>query len=115
MKTVVGIYNADSGIIGNLSYLANKVLRRGNYSPFDLTHGWTPNRRRSWKEACVSTCLEVSLVHLNEATSAQLAAAELLPAIVAVKDGGWVCRVTTAELAEHSADPDWVIRQMRFL
>ena len=115
MKTVVGIYNADSGTIGELAYLTKKVLRRGSCSLCDLAHGWNPNRRRSWKEACASTCLEVSLVHRNEATAAQLAAAELLPAIVAVDDGGWVCLVTAAELAEHSDDPDWVIRQVRSL
>tara|TARA_B110000438_G_scaffold278342_1_gene301800 strand:- start:419 stop:766 length:348 start_codon:yes stop_codon:yes gene_type:complete len=114
MDTLVGIYNADSGIIGELTYLFNKVLGKNHCHLCDLTHGWNPNGRRSWKEACATSSLEISFIHRNEATDAQLAAAELLPAVVAFNDGKWVCIVTSAELAKHSDDPNWVIRQVGF-
>jgi len=111
MSALVGIYNADSGIVGELTYLFNKVLRNTHCHLCDLTHGWNPNGRRSWKEACGTSSLNISFIHRNEATDAQLAAAELLPTIVALNNGEWACVVTAAELAEHSDDPDWVIRQ----
>ncbi|MDG2428351.1 MAG: hypothetical protein P8M16_07975 [Acidimicrobiales bacterium] len=114
MNPLVGIYNADGGIIGELTYLFKKVLGRGHCHLCDLTHGWNLNGRRSWKEACSASSLEISFIHRNEATDAQLTAADLLPAVVAFKNNEWVCVVTSAELAEHSDDPDWVIRQVGF-
>ncbi|GIS99605.1 MAG: hypothetical protein CM1200mP26_13180 [Acidimicrobiales bacterium] len=111
MSALVGIYNADSGVIGELTYLFNKVVRNTRCHLCDLTHGWNPYGRRSWKEACWTSSLVISFIHRNEATDAQLAAADQLPAIVALDDGEWACVVTAAELAEHSDDPDWVIRQ----
>ena len=112
MSALVGIYNADSGAIGELTYLFNKVLRNTRCDLCDLTHGWNPYGRRSWKEACSTSSLVISFIHRNEATDAQLDAANLLPAIVALDNGEWACVVTAAELAEHSDDPDWVIRQV---
>ena len=111
MSALVGIYNSDSGIVGELTYLFNKVLRNDPCHLCDLTHGWNPCGRRSWKEACETSSLNISFIHRNEATEAQLAAAKLLPAIVTLNDGEWSCIVTAAELAEHSDDPGWVIRQ----
>ena len=111
MSALVGIYNADSGVVGELTFLFNKVLRNTPCHLCDLTHGWNPNGRRSWKEACGTSSLNISFIHRNEATDAQLAAAELLPAIVTLNNDEWACVVTAAELAEHSDDPDWVIRQ----
>ena len=114
MSALVGIYNSDSGIVGELTYLFNKVLRNDPCHLCDLTHGWNPCGRRSWKEACGTSSLNISFIHRNEATEAQLAAAKLLPAIVTLNDGEWSCIVTAAELAElaeHSDDPGWVIRQ----
>ena len=111
MGALVGIYNADSGAIGELTYLFNKVVRNARCHLCDLTHGWNPYGRRSWKEACWTASVVISFVHRNEATDAQLAAADQLPAIVALDGGEWACVVTAAELAEHSDDTAWVIRQ----
>ena len=111
MSALVGIYNADSGVIGELTYLFNKVVRNTRCHLCDLTHDWNPYGRRSWKEACWTSSVVISFVHRNEATDAQLAAADQLPAIVALDGGEWACVVTASELAEHSDEPAWVIRQ----
>ena len=42
MQEVVGIYNADGTIGGELSYALAKLARRGSCELCDVTHGWNP-------------------------------------------------------------------------
>jgi hypothetical protein len=104
-ERVVGIYDADGGLAGELRYLAGKVTGRAHCALCDITHGWA-GRRRSWDRACGEAGVAVELAHRNEATAEQLAAAGALPAVVGGLDGGWRLLLGPVELQRCDGDPE---------
>ncbi|MYB10114.1 MAG: hypothetical protein F4Y28_09075 [Acidimicrobiia bacterium] len=110
--SLVGIYDADGGISGELRYAIGKVLGQGKCALCDITHGWNPFGSRSWKQACEVSDVELDLVHRNEATAEQLAAATGLPSIVRQQDGQWSELLTTAEIAQYVGAPTQFLERL---
>jgi hypothetical protein len=107
----VGIYNADGTIFGEISYVAKKLAGRGSCALCDITHGWT-GRKKSFDDACASASIEIELLHRDEATPEQLAAATSLPAVIAQRDNQWVCVLGPADLEECHKDPEELMRRL---
>ena len=103
-RNFVGIYNADGTLLGEISYVAKKLIGRGSCALCDITHGWT-GRRRDFDSTCESAGIEWTLLHRDEATPEQLAAAGNLPAVITERDGGWERVLGPAELDACSGDP----------
>ena len=108
----VGIYDADGGLSGELRYVAGKLLGRGKCALCDITHGWNPMGSRSWKQACETSDVELELVHRNEATAEQLAAATNLPAILRHRDGQWSEAIPASEIARYVGAPDALLERL---
>lgn len=102
---VVGIYNADGGVSGELRYAVDKVLGRSDCGLCDLTHGWNPLGKRSWREACRSSTVPIELIHRDLATESQLAAAGSLPAVLVEEDGTWRLVADRELIASLRKDP----------
>ena len=102
---VVGIYNADGGVSGELRYAVDKVLGRSDCGLCDLTHGWNPLGKRSWREACRSSAVPIDLIHRDMATESQLAAAGPLPAVLLEEDGDWHLVADRELIASLRKDP----------
>lgn len=102
---MVGIYNADGGLSGELRYAVDKVLGRSDCGLCDLTHGWNAFGKRSWRDACRANPVPIELIHRDAATEPQLAASGSLPAVL-VGDGGSWRRVADRDLIRSlSKDP----------
>lgn len=86
---LVGIYNADSGLSGELRYGLDKVLGRGGCTLCELTHGWNPFGKRSWRHARRSGPIPIEMIHRDEASASQLAAAGSLPAVLIGEADAW--------------------------
>ena len=110
--SLVGIYDADGGLYGELRYAVRKILGRGKCALCDITHGWNPMGSRSWKRACEFSDVALVLVHRDEATAEQLAAATALPAIVRWHDGQWSEVLTTAEIAQCVGAPTQLLKRL---
>ena len=82
MTRIVGIYNADGSILGELNFSIRKVLGKSDCGLCDLTHGWNPFGKPSWRNACSARSIEIELVHRDELTSDQNKTAGDLPAII---------------------------------
>lgn len=103
--TVVGIYNADGGLSGELRYALDKVTGRSDCGLCDLTHGWNAFGKRSWRDACRASPVPIELIHRDKATGSQLAAAGSLPAVLAGDGESWR-RVADRDLIRSlSRDP----------
>ena len=111
MQEVVGIYNADGTIGGELSYAFAKLARRGSCELCDVTHGWNPLGKRSWKAAVEQSDLNLTFIHRDEALPEQLAAAGQLPAVVMSSDDGWRVIMTSSEFTEFKSDPGALIAE----
>ena len=101
----MGIYNADATLAGELRYALGKLLGRHSCALCDLTHGWNPRGSRRWKQAGAASGVDLNLVHRDEATAEQLAAATGLPSILKHHDGRWSEAMSAAEIASHAGDP----------
>ena len=105
MTHFVGIYNADGTLFGEISYVAKKLAGRGSCALCDITHGWT-GRRRDFDSTCNSAGIEWTLLHRDEATPEQLAAAGALPAVITQGNNGtWQLVLGPSRLDECNGDP----------
>ena len=78
-KTLIGVYNADGGILGELSYFFGHLVGIKSCSLCDITH--SPIKKKNDFKAFEKRILEergiaFRLVHMNERTEAELAASK---------------------------------------
>ena len=112
MTHFVGIYNADGTILGEVAYVAKKLLGRGSCALCDITHGWT-GRRRDFDETCSAAGIEWTLLHRDEASPEQLAAAGDLPAVIRLNDGNvWNLVLGPADLDACDGDPGALVTRL---
>ena len=102
---VVGIYNADGGLSGELRYALDKVTGRSDCGLCDLTHGWNAFGKRSWRDACRASPVPIELIHRDEATGSQLAAAGSLPAVLLGDEGDWRLAADRVLISSLRKDP----------
>ena len=112
MTQVVGIYNADGSVTGELAYVVSKLTGRGSCGLCDVTHGWNPFGRREWKTAMQQSDLDITFIHRDEALPEQLAAAGQLPSIIGLSDNGWQVIMTASDFAAFKADPGELIAEV---
>ena len=108
---LVGIYDADGGLVGELRYVVSALVGRAHWSLCDITHSWR-GRKRRWDQACADAHLVVRLAHRNEVELDQLDAAGPLPAVIARRDGTWRLVLGPEELASCESDPDVFVERL---
>ncbi len=86
---VVGVYDADGGLVGELVYVVGHLLGRTECWLCDITHG-TTRRKPEWDAMVARLPVPVRLVHRNEAGEPDRAAYHLsgLPAVLGVRSDG---------------------------
>lgn len=86
---VVGVYAADGGVVGELTYVVGHLLGRAECSLCDVTHG-PLRRKRAWDDMAEGLPVPVRLVHRNETTDAEAAACVVsgLPVVLGVRADG---------------------------
>lgn len=67
IRELVGVYDADGGIRGELSYITGKLLGQRHCDLCDITHS-PIRRRRSWADYVASLPVPFRVVHRNERT-----------------------------------------------
>lgn len=87
---LVGVYDADGGLRGELAYIVGKVAGR-HCELCDITHS-PVRRRRAWDEYVATLPVPFDVVHRNERT----------PAIAAATAGHEPC--VAAELSDGSVE-----------
>ena len=103
---VVGIYNASGTVWGEATYVLRKLVGRGSCALCDITHGWSPVMRADFKQACAGRAWDLELLHTDEASADQLAAAGPLPAVVRKTADGWVRVLGPADFALFGRSSD---------
>lgn len=85
VKHLVGIYDADGGVVGEVRYMVGHLLGRLECALCDITH--SPLRRKlSWVRMAEALPVPLFTVHRNEvpAEVAQVVTLARLPAVFAV-------------------------------
>jgi len=65
VNEIVGIYQADGGILGELKYISGKMFGMAHCALCDITHGRT-GKKDAWKECESNLGIPIKFVHLNE-------------------------------------------------
>lgn len=86
---VVGVYDADGGVLGEISYVIGHTLGRTECSLCSVTHG-SLRRKPQWDEMVAGLEIPVRLVHRNETSADERTAYAMtgLPAVLGVRADG---------------------------
>eukprot|EP00919_Chromeraceae_sp_WS-2016_P037836 GHVR01090339.1.p3 GENE.GHVR01090339.1~~GHVR01090339.1.p3 ORF type:complete len:124 (+),score=13.70 GHVR01090339.1:644-1015(+) len=102
--TVYAIYNAESSLVGELAYLAGKVIGNRSCALCDITHGWHPLGKSEWRKRDERE-LPVYWLHSDEQSYALKTFTEgRLPLVVADVAGKYEALLTKEQLAACSGD-----------
>lgn len=69
----LGVYDADGGLVGELTYVLGHLLRRMECALCDITHTW--RRKPEWDDMVARLGAPFELAHRNEVTDAGALAA----------------------------------------
>lgn len=103
---LVGVYNADGGTVGELKYIAGKILGQAHCSLCDVTHS-PVRRKKAWDAMVLTLPYEFVLLHRNELPpNLQQFAAVDLP-IVVMEDGQNLrVLLSDEQISACDGDPD---------
>jgi len=94
---VIGVYDADGTIIGELTYFWQKTFRGRHCTLCDITHG-AIKMRSEWNLAVTELGLEFELLHRDEATHRHTSVQGYQPPCVLAQDeSGEIFLLLTSE------------------
>ncbi len=83
MVEIVCIYNANSGLLGEISYVCKKTAGYTHCELCDISHGNNPLGKKEWKELADKFPIPVNTYHINDAPdSARIAAGDKYPVVL---------------------------------
>jgi len=104
VTALVGVYDADGGLAGELRYVVGHLLGRLECALCDITHG-PLRRKQDFDELRERLGVPFDLVHRNERSpEVEAATGDALPCVVAVHDGAVTSVMGRAELAKCDGD-----------
>jgi hypothetical protein len=105
LEHLVGVYDADGGLRGEISYVVGHLLHRRECALCDITHTW--RRKPEWDAMVARLDVPIELRHRNEVDAETLAAAERagLPVVLGRDASGtWHPVLTRDRLKEADGD-----------
>ena len=109
---LVGVYDADGGVLGELRYAWGKVFANAHCSLCDLTHRGL-KRRAEWNALVEHLGVPFTLLHRNEMDEPVRRAARGLPCILVERGADLHLLVGPDELAECGTDLAELERRIR--
>ena len=99
---LVGIYDADGGIFGEIKYFAGKIFANQHCSLCDITHGKSKDK---WAKCQKRLPITIDFIHLNERSEAvQKYTKGVTPCVIGKTATGYVTIVTKKEMNDCQGD-----------
>jgi hypothetical protein len=109
IERLVGVYDAEGTIRGELAYVIGRALGRRHCALCDITHG-KAREKSEWRECRSSLPVPFDTYHLNDQPSAiRNAIGTEFPAVVAVTNTGIVLLLGPRELEQCEASPNRMV------
>ena len=109
IRRLVGVYNANGTIRGELAYWVGARLGRAHCALCDITHG-SVRERTDWKTCRAGLPVPFETYHLNDQPDAVRATVgDRTPAVVAETDQGLFTLLGPDDLERCDASPDLLI------
>lgn len=109
---LIGVYDADGGVAGELRYVVGHLLGRAECSLCDITHGRL-RRKAEFDDLRDRLGVPFDVVHRNERTPEVVAATGALPCVLAVTTGGRDVVLGPDDLRECAGDVERFERVLR--
>lgn len=109
VRRLVGVYNADGTLRGEVAYVVGKLLGRAHCALCDITHG-AVSEKAEWKACRAALPVRFDTYHRNDQPDACRPLTDgRLPAVLAETDDGYLYLLGPDELDECGADPDRLV------
>lgn len=113
VRRLVGIYDAEGTLRGELTYLFARSLGRAHCALCDITHGRL-RPRRDFQQAVLDLPVAFDFVHTDTSSPGQRAASGgLAPCVLAETDAGTVVVLGRDEIERCAGDPTALIAAIR--
>jgi hypothetical protein len=113
IRRLVGVYDADGTMLGELSYFLGARLGRTHCALCDITHGLV-RERAEWRSARDELPVEFVTYHRDDQPDdVREAIGDRLPAVVAETAGGVTLLLDRDELEACDSDPQSLVAQVR--
>lgn len=112
VRRLIGVYDADGSLRGELAYVVGRALGRRHCSLCDITHGRV-REKEAWRACRTGLPVPFETVHLDE-RSAQVRAASdgAAPCVLAQIDSGLSVLVGTPALEACGGDPQRLVEAL---
>lgn len=105
IERLLGVYDADGTVVGEIGYVVGHLLGRRACALCDISHG-VLRRRPAFDEAVASLGVPVEMLHRDEQPAGLAAVTQgELPCVVAEGDGECAVLLDRAALAACEGDP----------
>jgi hypothetical protein len=112
ITSLVGVYDADGTVIGEITYWLGARLGRVHCALCDVTHGMF-TEREVWRQWRASLTIPFELFHRDDAPAEVIDVAGVLPAVVARTDAGLIPLMDRSTLEDCSGDLDSFVGGLR--
>jgi hypothetical protein len=113
IERLVGVYDADGTLFGELAYVVGHLLGRRSCALCDITHGGL-RRRPEFDQAAAALGIPFDLLHRDEQPPEVAALTrDALPCVVAEGDGERLVLVDRYALAACGKDPVALVEAIR--
>ena len=113
IERLVGVYDADGTLLGELAYVVGHLLGRRSCALCDITHGGV-KRRPEFDEAAATLGVPFDLLHRDERSPALATLTDgALPCVVAEGEGEQVVLVDRVALTACGKDPVALVDAIR--
>lgn len=108
IRRLVGVYNANGTVRGELGYFIGARLGRAHCALCDITHGLV-RERPAWESCRAGLPVPFDTYHRDDQPSALRHAYDTPPVVVAELDAGFVVLLGPKELAECHGSVDMLM------
>ena len=99
---LIGIYDADGGIVGEIRYFVGKIFSNKHCSLCDITHGKSKDKWATCKKRLPIT---IDFIHLNERNDEIKKYTQgVTPCVIGKTASGYVTVITKNEMGECNGD-----------
>ncbi|WP_288775173.1 hypothetical protein [uncultured Psychrobacter sp.] len=114
MQKIIGIYNANGSLLGEMRYVFDKVFLKKHCALCDITHGMSYKAKRTWLEQAERFQIPIETLHLDEISNdIRQVVADKVPCVVIVDRDSINIVMSSEELQACDSNQEQFFERLR--